>query len=39
MNEIPATHAAEKRGRKRDFSMKNSTNPKVTYLTTKVAGV
>ena len=39
MNEIPATHAAEKRGRKRDFSMKNSTNPKVTYLTTKVAGM
>lgn len=39
VNEIPATHAAEKRGRKRDFSMKNSTNPKVTYLTTKVAGL
>lgn len=39
VNEIPATHAAEKRGRKRDSIMNKSTNPKVMNLTTKVAGV
>ena len=39
VNEIPATYVAEKRRRKRDFIMSKSTNPKVTNLTTKVAGV
>lgn len=39
MCEIPATRAAEKRGRKRDFIMNKANNPKVMNLTTKVAGV
>ena len=39
VNEIPATRTAEKCGRKRDFIMNKSTNPKVMNLTTKVAGV